>query len=305
MYNTALGTTQEQRQERSLLFWRICILKRENVTDREGNRCIFAPSPVPSDPCPYHSPLFESASPSSISPPLGILNPLTSHSPVSVSFRISTTGQRSASTSLQDASVKAIPRARVLLFWSWISRTDRLYRHKSCLSTSSSFCSLPLAFPLQRAAGGSYALVRVCPMLVTGQIFPVDSWAICFHVFTIFSLFLLTPITHFYHLPLLDWCYYIKKERGMCKHEDVGIDGYSFHVLRDDWEIFYICQWKPKAQSCIFHWCRITGGAGVFVYWHYTSSTVISFRFYFGGLGSCYRSHVRVSKMKNNSGYCI
>lgn len=214
-------------------------------------------------------------------------------------------GQRSASTSLQDASVKATPRARVLLFWSRISRTDRLYRQKSCLSTSSSFCSLPLAFLLQRAAGGSYALVRVCPMLVTGQIFPVDSWAICFQVFTIFFLFLLTPITHFYHLPLLDWCYYIKKEREMCKHEDVGMDGYSFHVLCDDWEIFYICQWKPKAQSCIFHWCRITGGAGVVVYWHYTSLTVISFRFYFGGLGSCYRRHVQVSKMKNNSGYCI
>jgi len=40
----------------------------------------------------------------------------------------------------------------------------------------------------------------VCPVSLTEYNFPVGTWAICFHVFTIFFFFLLAPITHFYHV---------------------------------------------------------------------------------------------------------
>lgn len=65
--------------------------------------------------------------------------------------------QRSAVMSLQGASVKAISLAWILVFWYWISCTDR---QLTVQTEAKPFCSLSLAFSHWCTAGGPYTATQ-------------------------------------------------------------------------------------------------------------------------------------------------
>jgi len=110
-------------------------------------------------------------------------------------FHCWVTDAQRASIPLQDASVKAVTHTWVLVFRYWVSCMDRLYRQKSCLSTSSCYCSLPLPFLLQCTTGGSYMFSQSLSSASYWVYFPSGFLTCMFS--SVYNIFLLSTDTYY------------------------------------------------------------------------------------------------------------